>query len=300
MRLANLNGRLALREGDGFVDVASASGGRFGPDPQSVYAYWTEFSAWAEKAQSAQEGQRAPGAESEARDHSRPEITRPGPDTVWGSPAPAPRQIFAIGLNYRDHAQESGIAVPDEPPVFTKFATSLTGHRQDVVLPEGSVDWEVELVVVIGSGCHRATRETAWQHVAGLTVGQDLSERRLQLAGPVPQFSLGKSYPGFAPVGPELVTPDEIDHPDDLELGCGLQDGEVLQKGRTSNMVFDVPELIVRLSAVCPLLPGDLIFTGTPAGVGAGRDPQRFLAPEEVLVSWIEGIGTLTNRMVSA
>ncbi|WP_331739539.1 fumarylacetoacetate hydrolase family protein (plasmid) [Streptomyces sp. NBC_00015] len=285
MRLANINGRLALRAGDGFIDVASASSGRFGPDPQSVYASWPEFSAWAQDEAQVQDGL---------------EITEPGSDAVWGPPVPSPRQIFAIGLNYRDHARESGIDVPEEPPVFTKFATSLTGHLQDVALPEGSVDWEAELVVVVGRTCHRATRETAWQHVAGLTVGQDLSERQLQLTGPVPQFSLGKSYPGFAPVGPELVTLEEFDDPDDLELGCKLLDGEILQKGRTSNMVFDVPELIVRLSAVCPLLPGDLIFTGTPAGVGAGRTPQRFLAPGDVLVSWIEGVGTLTNRMVTA
>ncbi len=292
MRLANINGRLALRTEDGFIDVASASDGHFGPDPQAVYAHWPEFSGWARERERerAQEGARGRGAS---------ETVETGPDAVWGPPVPRPRQIFAIGLNYRDHAQESGVAVPDEPPVFTKFPTSLTGHLQDVVLPGGSVDWEAELVVVMGRTCHRASRETAWQHVAGLTIGQDLSERRLQLAGPVPQFSLGKSYPGFAPIGPEVVTLDELEDPDDLELGCGLRDGETLQKGRISNMVFDVPELITRLSAVCPLLPGDLIFTGTPAGVGAGRDPQRFLAPGDVLVTWIEGIGTLTNRMVS-
>ncbi|MFE9687208.1 fumarylacetoacetate hydrolase family protein [Streptomyces sp. NPDC006285] len=285
MRLANINGRLVLRAADGFIDVAKASDGRFGPDPQSVYACWPQFSTW---------------VQAEARAQDGLEIIEPGIEAVWGPPVPSPRQIFAIGLNYRDHARESGVTVPEEPPVFTKFPTSLTGHLRDITLPEGSVDWEVELVVVMGSTCHRATRDTAWQHVAGLTLGQDLSERRLQLAGPVPQFSLGKSYPGFAPLGPELVTLEEFDDPDDLELGCNLQDDEVLQKGRTSDMVFDVPELIVRLSAVCPLLPGDLIFTGTPAGVGAGRSPQRFLAPGDVLVSWIEGIGTLTNRMVSA
>ncbi|MEU0227246.1 fumarylacetoacetate hydrolase family protein [Streptomyces sp. NPDC006284] len=285
MRLANLEGRLALRSGDGYVDVATASGGRFGPDPQSAYALWPEFAAW---------------VRDEAHTGDVMPITVPDAGLEWGAPVPSPRQIFAVGLNYRDHAEESGVAVPDEPPVFTKFPTSLTGHLQDVTLPEGSVDWEVELVVVMGRTCHRATRETAWQHVAGLTVGQDLSERRLQLAGPIPQFSLAKSYPGFSPLGPEVVTLDEIDDPDDLELGCRLENGEVLQKGRTSNMVFDVPELITRLSAVCTLLPGDLIFTGTPSGVGGGRTPQRFLAPGETLVSWVEGIGTLTNRMVAA
>jgi 2-keto-4-pentenoate hydratase/2-oxohepta-3-ene-1,7-dioic acid hydratase in catechol pathway len=133
--------------------------------------------------------------------------------------------------------------------------------------------------------------------VAGLTVGQDLSERRLQLAGPAPQFSLAKSYPGFSPLGPELVTPEEFTDPDDLELGCMLEDGEVLQKSRTSSMVFDVPALIAHLSAVCPLLPGDLIFTGTPAGVGMGRNPRRFLSPGDVLVTWLEGAGSLRTPL---
>ncbi|MFE2827582.1 fumarylacetoacetate hydrolase family protein [Streptomyces sp. NPDC059271] len=283
MRVANIDGRLVLRRADGYIDVEKASGGRFGPDPQGAFADWDGFTEWAREAQTAPEG----------------EAVLPGEGDLWDPPVPRPAQIFAVGLNYRDHVAESGLQDPTEPAVFTKFATSLTGHQHGVSLPEGLVDWEAELVVVVGRHCHRATRETAWSHVAGLTVGQDLSERRLQLTGPAPQFSLGKSYPGFAPLGPELVTPDEFDDPDDLELGCRLEDGEILQKSRTSNMIFDVPELIVRLSAVCPLLPGDLIFTGTPAGVGGARTPQRFLAPGEVLVTWIEGIGTLRNPMLA-
>ncbi|MFC8969361.1 fumarylacetoacetate hydrolase family protein [Streptomyces sp. NPDC057094] len=281
MRVANIDGRLVLRRADGYIDVEKASGGRFGPAPQSAFAHWDGFTEWAREAQAGPPG----------------EAVLPG--ALWDPPVPRPAQIFAVGLNYRDHVAESGLQDPTEPAVFTKFATSLTGHQHGVSLPEGLVDWEAELVVVVGRHCHRATRETAWSHVAGLTVGQDLSERRLQLTGPAPQFSLGKSYPGFAPLGPELVTPDEFDDPDDLELGCRLEDGEILQKSRTSNMIFDVPELIVRLSAVCPLLPGDLIFTGTPAGVGGARTPQRFLAPGEVLVTWIEGIGTLRNPMLA-
>jgi len=145
------------------------------------------------------------------------------------------------------------------------------------VLPPGQVDWEVELVAVIGRHGHRVSREQAWDYVAGLSVGQDISERVLQLSGAPAQFSLGKSYPGFAPIGPVVVTPDELLDKDDLELGCSIN-GEQVQKGRTSEMVFSVPELVSRLSAVTPLLPGDVIFTGTPAGVGLGRSPQRFLA----------------------
>ncbi|MEV0847806.1 fumarylacetoacetate hydrolase family protein [Streptomyces sp. NPDC049954] len=282
MRMANIGGRLTLVTPRGPVDVAGASGGRFGPDPQDAFRDWAGFASW------------AAGALSTAA------VSEPEAGAVRGAPVPAPRQIFAIGLNYRDHCAEAGLAVPGEPAVFTKFVTSLTGPEHDVELPEGWVDWEVELVVVIGREAHRVSRADAWSYVAGLTAGQDLSERRLQLAGPAPQFSLGKSYPGFAPLGPELVTPDEFADPDDLELGCGLAGGEVFQKSRTSQMVFDVPELVERLSAVCPLLPGDLIFTGTPAGVGGARDPKRFLRPGEVLESWIEGVGTLRNTMRAA
>jgi 2-keto-4-pentenoate hydratase/2-oxohepta-3-ene-1,7-dioic acid hydratase in catechol pathway len=135
--------------------------------------------------------------------------------------------------------------------------------------------------------------------VAGLTVGQDISERILQTEGPAPQFSMGKSFPGFAPMGPWVVTVDEFDNPDDLELGCAI-DGEPMQHSRTSNLIFPVPQLIEGLSATLALLPGDVIFTGTPAGVGIGRNPQRWLQPGEELVSYITGIGELRQRFASA
>ncbi|MEU6444578.1 fumarylacetoacetate hydrolase family protein [Streptomyces sp. NPDC047046] len=287
MRLAHIDGRLVIKAPQGYLDVAAESDGRFGPDPQAALADWESFGAWA------REYLASPGAEAAT-------AVAPRAEAVWGSPVGRPAQIFAVGLNYRDHIAESELDVPTEPAVFTKFATSLTGHECPVELPEGLVDWEAELVVVIGRECHRVTRENAWSHVAGLTVGQDLSERRLQLTGPAPQFSLGKSYPGFAPLGPELVSTDEFTDPDDLEIGCRLEGGEVLQKSRTGHMVFDVPELIARLSAVCPLLPGDIIFTGTPAGVGGARTPQKFLAPGDVLVTWIEGVGTLRTPMTAS
>jgi len=205
--------------------------------------------------------------------------------------------VFAIGLNYREHAAESGFAVPDTlPPVFTKFPTAITGPISTVAMPAGGhTDWEVELVAVIGTRAYRAP--ASWEHVAGLTVGQDLSERITQMTGPAPQFGLGKSFPGFAPMGPCLVTPDEFADPDDLELGCSIN-GEQMQKGRTRDLIFSVPSLVAKLSAVLPLLPGDVIFTGTPAGVGVGRTPQRFLAPGDKLVSYVEGIGELHQTLV--
>ena len=187
--------------------------------------------------------------------------------------------------------------VPKRPATFTKFPTCLTGPDAAVTLPPGMVDWEVELVVVIGTRAKRVDPARAWDHVAGVTVGQDLSERGLQFeAGN--QFSLGKSFPGFGPTGPWLVTPDELEDPDDLALGCAV-DGETVQSSRTSDLIFPVPQLITELSAVLELLPGDLIFTGTPAGVGLGRTPPRFLQVGQTLESWIEGIGTIRTRFVA-
>jgi 2-keto-4-pentenoate hydratase/2-oxohepta-3-ene-1,7-dioic acid hydratase in catechol pathway len=278
MRIANLSGRLSLVVDGLAVDVAEASRGTFGPDVQAVYQDFAAFRSW---------------ARSVALPPGRPFYLRD-----LGAPAPSPRQLFAIGLNYREHARESGFALPPSPAVFTKFVTSITGPVTQVELPDGEVDWEVELVVVIGVGGRGIAVGDAWSHVAGLTVGQDISERALQRVGPAPQFSLAKSYPGFTPMGPWLVTPDEIPNPDDVELTCAI-DGELVQKGRSRDLIFPVPELIARLSAVLPLLPGDVIYTGTPAGVGMGRTPQRFLRPGETLTSSITGIGELSQSLVS-
>ena len=211
---------------------------------------------------------------------------------LLGPPVPRPRQVFAIGLNYAAHAAESGQPVPDHPTTFTKFPTCITGPHAVVDLPSASVDYEIELVVVIGRRAHRAEASTAWSRVAGLMVGQDLSDRVVQLRPPAPQFSLGKSFPGFGPTGPWLVTPDEFDGVDDLELTCRLNT-EVVQSGRTSDLIFSVAEIIERVSAITPMLPGDLVFTGTPSGVGMGRTPPRYLQPGDVLESTIAGIGTI-------
>jgi 2-keto-4-pentenoate hydratase/2-oxohepta-3-ene-1,7-dioic acid hydratase in catechol pathway len=285
VRLANAGGRLAvvppaiatIVDGgtvDGF-DVEAASGGRFGSDPQAVYAVWDAFTGWLREAEL-----EAGGVSLTADD--------------LGAVVPHPTQVFAIGLNYAEHAAESDQSVPTVPLTFTKFPTCLAGPSATVRLPEGRVDWEVELVVVIGRRSSGLTRSEAWDHVAGVTVGQDISERRLQRAGSPPQFSLAKSYPNFGPMGPALVTVDELEDRDDLAIECRV-DGEPVQSARTSMMVFDVPDLLVHLSSVLTLLPGDVIFTGTPSGVGMGRTPPRFLRPGEVIESEIEGIGKLRN-----
>ena len=279
MRIANLAGRLVVVTADRAVDVQQASGDLFSSDPQAVYDRWEEFRTWAGQADL------GGGVPFDSAD--------------LGAPAPAPRQLLAIGLNYREHVFEAGFATPEGmPPVFTKFATSITGPVTEVALPEGGhTDWEVELVVVVGRRAYQVSEAEAWSHIAGLTVGQDISERIVQMDGPAPQFSLGKSYPGFAPTGPWLVTPDEFDDPDDLELTCAIN-GEEVQHGRTRHLIFSVPALIAKLSGVLPLLPGDVIFTGTPAGVGLGRSPQRWLADGDELVSSIQGIGELWQRFV--
>ncbi|HZR48603.1 MAG TPA: fumarylacetoacetate hydrolase family protein [Streptosporangiaceae bacterium] len=280
MRIANLSGRLVMISGGHAVDVERASGGLFGSSPQAIYDRWAEFRAWA--------------AEATLPDGAAFDVTD------LGAPAPQPRQLLAVGLNYRDHVAESGFTVPDGlPPIFTKFASSITGPVTSVRLPAGGhTDWEIELVAVIGARARNVAESAAWDQVAGLTVGQDLSERISQLAGPAPQFSLGKSLPGFTPMGPWLVTPDEFINPNDLGLLATIN-GEQVQKARTSDLIFSVPALVSRLSERLALLPGDVIFTGTPAGVGLGREPQRWLAEGDVLVSTIEGIGELRQRFTA-
>ena len=277
MKLANLAGRATVLVDGGGIDVATASAGRFGPAVQPLYDDWAEFRAFADGLAGT-----APTPIDEAR---------------LEAPVPAPRQVFAIGLNYQSHADESGMAVPTVPATFTKFPASLTGPFAEVELAGATVDWEVELVVVMGATADRVAEADAWSHVAGLTVGQDISERTVQFAAGS-QFSLGKSYRGFGPLGPHLVTIDEVPDPDDLGLGCSI-DGVTVQDARTNDLIFSVPRLIAELSAVLPLLPGDIIFTGTPAGVGITAKPPRFLQVGDVLESWIEGIGTIRNTFVA-
>jgi 2-keto-4-pentenoate hydratase/2-oxohepta-3-ene-1,7-dioic acid hydratase in catechol pathway len=210
------------------------------------------------------------------------------------APVPRPPQVFAIGLNYKAHAQEGIFSVPEEPTVFTKWPTCIVGPSHTVELPVDT-DWEIELVVAISRRAFRVGAADAMSYVAGFTVGQDLSDRVLQRKGPAPQWSLGKSRYGFGPTGPWLVTLDELDDPNDMAIHSSLA-GETLQSSRTSMLIFDIPTLIEYISALCPLLPGDLIFTGTPEGVGYARKPPRFLHPGDVLTSTIEGIGDLVTH----
>jgi len=277
VRVGVADGRLVLISEDANLDVERASNGRFGSTPESMFDSWDEFVDWANGVDIDEE---------------------PAPLEKLENPVPCARQVFGVGANYRDHIEESGAEVPTAPLIFTKFPSCLVGPQDEIPLPSRKVDWEVELVVVIGRRAEHIDDGDAWRFIAGFTVGQDISERVLQFAGPFPQFSLSKSFPGFGPLGPMLVTVDEFEDANDLELGCAL-DTIVKQESRTSNLLFGVPELVSRLSATCILLPGDLIFTGTPAGVGAFRSPRQFLQPGQTLTSWVRGIGELRNPIVA-
>jgi 2-keto-4-pentenoate hydratase/2-oxohepta-3-ene-1,7-dioic acid hydratase in catechol pathway len=279
MRMTALEGRAHIQIGDRLVDVAEGSKGSLPSDPMDVLARWDEVRAWA--------GTASDGAPPVTLDESR--VT---------CPVPAPRQVFAIGLNYRLHAIESGLAIPEVPMVFTKFPSAIADPYADLVVATEKVDWEIELAVIIGASTRNVSRERAWSQVAGLAVAQDYSARDVQMTPKgAPQFSLGKSFPGFLPLGPWVVTTDEVPNPDALRLWCDI-DGERMQDSNTDDLIFPVPVLIEYLSSVTTLFPGDVIVTGTPAGVGIGRDPQVFLSAGQVVESSIEGLGTMRQRTI--
>jgi 2-keto-4-pentenoate hydratase/2-oxohepta-3-ene-1,7-dioic acid hydratase in catechol pathway len=282
MRLGNLAGRTVLVQDGRALDVEKASGGKFSSRTADVLDNWSEFVAW---------GASADYADAVAFD-----------EKDLGAPVPEPKQIFAIGLNYQDHATEAGLPSPEHLIVFTKFLSSLAGPNVTVELPGETVDYETELVVVIGTTAHKIDAAQGWDYVAGLSVGQDLSERTIQRRGPAAQFSLGKSFPNFSPFGPTVVSLDELSDKDGLRIGATLTgpdiDGTlVVQDGNTSDMIFSVPQIVADLSQIVTLFPGDLIFTGTAAGVGMSRG--IFMKPGYRLTSTVDGIGTMTNDFVA-
>lgn len=220
-------------------------------------------------------------------------------DVRLGPPICRPSKIVCIGLNYKDHAAESGMEVPTEPVVFFKATSSLVGPNDDLILPRGSekTDWEVELAVVIGKKASYVDLGEALDHVAGYCLHNDYSERAFQLES-CGQWVKGKSCDTFAPLGPILATQDEIENVDDLNLWLKVN-GEQLQNGTTSNLVFDIPFLVSHLSQYMTLLPGDVISTGTPAGVGLGFDPPRYLQAGDVVELGIDGLGSSRQTVQS-
>lgn len=278
MRIANVDGRACAVTESGGVDIAAASNNQFPASVDDLIADLGAVAAWF----------RSSNIDLD------PELSldQLAQGARLGPPIQRPSQIFAIGLNYADHAEETGLELPDQPMVFTKFASSLAGARASVALSADTIDWEVELVVVIGEGGRAITKEAALEHVAGFCVGQDISERRLQMASSPAQFSLAKSLQGFSPIGPWITTLDELDNPLDLAIDCRNRT-DVLQASRTTSLIFDVPSLIEYLTRFVELRPGDLIFTGTPDGVGVGRRPRQFIEPGWTITSSIEGLGSI-------
>jgi 2-keto-4-pentenoate hydratase/2-oxohepta-3-ene-1,7-dioic acid hydratase in catechol pathway len=280
MRFVNADGRAALLVGSEVHDLHQLSGGKVPADPMAVLAdYWEDA--------------------LEAHDEGSFDGGRPVDQVRLGPPVPAPRCVYAIGLNYRDHAREIGAEVGAIPPVFTKFPSSISGPYDDIVLPsgEGTTDWEAELAFVVGEGGRNIPASEGLDSLRGLMVAQDVSERFVQMAAGR-QFSLGKSFDTFCPTGPALVTVDELPQPLGLRIRC-LVNGEVMQDGSTTAMIVDIPHLVELLSSVMTLAAGDVCLTGTPAGVGHARRPRRFLRPGDVVETEIEGLGAMRNTCVA-
>ena len=276
MKIANVSGRAHLVVDGRLVDVEKASGGRLPADPTALVSTLDSVG-----------------------DLDIPDDAPALEGAKLGPPVPGPSKILALGLNYRAHAEESGLQPPEEPVVFTKLPSALVGSTDDIVIPDGRVrvDWEAELVVCVGRGGKRISEADAWSHVAGVTAGQDVSDREEQFRA-LRQFTMAKSFDTYAPTGPVLVTPDELTNRDDLKIETRL-DGEVMQSSRTNDLIFPVAELIAWISRICTLEAGDLIFTGTPSGVGDSREPPRYLGPGNVVETEIEDIGVMRNPVTA-
>jgi 2-keto-4-pentenoate hydratase/2-oxohepta-3-ene-1,7-dioic acid hydratase in catechol pathway len=280
VKLANLHGRATLVVDQGTIDVEKASEGRFSSDTGVLVGQLEQVRSWF--------------------DEQHPDVTesttleRVMRDSGLGPVIAQPGQVFAIGLNYRTHAKEMALTLPTKPMVFTKFPSSVAGANASFSIVSAKTDWESELVVVFAKRGRHLALDEALTYVAGYCVGQDLSDRELQLLGSPAQFSLGKSYENFAPFGPWLTTIDEIPDPNKLAISCEVN-GVRYQDSNTSDLVFSVAQLVSYLSSVVEIRPGDIMYTGSPHGVGQGQKPPRFLQAGDVLETTIEGLGSLRN-----
>lgn len=282
MRIANLVGRATLVTDHGLLDVASSSDGAFSASIEKCLGQLDALGAW------------LASVEPVPNDPTTPE-------QLYGDPrlgliVERPPQIFAVGLNYRRHAEELNLELPSEPMIFTKFVSSLAHANACVRLPSETTDFEAELVVIVGRNARKLKVSDALSIVAGYCVGQDFSERTQQLKGTLAQFSLGKSFQNFTPLGPWLTTADEITDPNDLSISCSVN-GTQYQNSRTSDMVFSVAEILSYLSNIVELRRGDVILTGSPHGAGYGQSPPMFLQPGDRVVTEIEGLGRIENVM---
>ncbi len=281
MRIANVDGRAVIVLDEGFVDIAAVSNGRFAASTREVLGQLEDLQSWfALESPTVTEAIAADQLERSGR---------------LGPVVDTPSQIFAVGLNYRTHAAEMGLTPPSQPMIFAKFASCLAGANATFPIVSPRTDWEAELVLVVGRGGRDIAVGDALGSLAGYCVGQDVSDRDLQMSGSPAQFSLGKSHRNFAPVGPWITTRDEVPDPNDLEIECRVN-GVTFQDSTTHDMVFHVPEIVSYVSTVCELRPGDLIFTGSPHGVGQGQKPPVFLRSGDDVVTTIAGLGTLRNH----
>jgi 2-keto-4-pentenoate hydratase/2-oxohepta-3-ene-1,7-dioic acid hydratase in catechol pathway len=273
MKIANVEGR-AMAVVDGrLIDIEQASGKRLPSDPMAVLLRLDEV---------------------RQLDLSKSQGV-PLENARLGPPVPRPSKILAAAGNYSDHVKEAGAEDPGEPNLFAKLPSALIGPKDPVRILPGrtQIDWEVELVVVIGKRARNVSEADAWSHVAGVMCGQDISDREEQFRA-FQQYTIAKSFDTFAPTGPYLVTVDELENRDNVPLRTYINDEE-MQNGSTAKLIFPVPRLIAWTSRACTLEPGDLFFTGTPGGVGAFRKPPRWLKPGLLLRSVIPGVGTMEN-----
>lgn len=279
MRLVNANGRAGLLVADEVYDLSELSGGAIPGSPMEVISDFWE--------------QALVVSDTGAFDGGRPLA-----EVHLGPPVPAPRSVFAIGMNYKAHAREAGFELHPIPAVFTKFPSSITGPYDPIVIPtgEGTTDWEAELAFVVGRGGRNIAARHALDCLRGFTVAQDVSERFVQMAASY-QYSLGKSFDTFLPMGPAIVSLDELADPLDLRIVCRVN-GDVVQDESTSDMILDVPHLVELLSSVMTLGPGDVCLTGTPSGVGFARTPPWYLRAGDVLETEIDGLGAIRNLCV--
>ena len=272
-KLANIEGRAALVDGENYYDLETISNGKFNNDTSNALTNLVGLSELSE-------------------DLSKSEPTGLLHDVKIDAPISAPKKCYAVGLNYRNHAEEAGMGIPAVPMVFTKHTTCLVGPNSTIEMRSDHVDYEAELVVVIGHPGKDILKDNAWNHVAGLCVGQDISDRTVQFSSKPPQFNLGKSFDTFGPMGPYLVSPDSLQNKESLQIECKVNQ-EVRQKDNTNDLIFDIPSIISYLSEIVTLNTGDVIFTGTPGGVGVMEG--KFLKDGDVLRTSIEGLGTLKN-----
>jgi 2,4-didehydro-3-deoxy-L-rhamnonate hydrolase len=284
MRIANYKGRATIVTEHGLYDLATCSSGAFSSSMDKVVNQIEKIQQW------------FANAAVEVTDPTTDEELIGSADL--GPVVEHPQQIFAIGLNYREHAAEMGLELPSVPMVFTKFVSSLAGPNVVLPIPGQTTDFEAELVVVFGKTGRDIPVESAFDYVAGYCVGEDYSERTVQMTGKTPQFAMGKSFKNFAPIGPWLTTHDEVGNPNDLGIRS-VVNGRVFQDSNTEDMVFSVAELISYVSSVVEVRAGDIMFTGSPHGVGQGQTPKFFLEPGHVIETSIEKLGTIINQAVS-